>query len=140
MNELNDILKINLASISIFDITEEHLISLKAHNHYVQSNFYFYLYEKSLHILDNEELAYVYYLMSYYIFIIYTPLNYESIAYTLSKKALSLHRELKYMEWILIFSTLPLNFLSTFETLSLAEEVLEKNPSSITAKTILELY
>ncbi|MGL4773945.1 MAG: hypothetical protein ACRC2K_10300 [Clostridium sp.] len=140
MNELNDILGINLSLANISDINEEHLISLKNTNHYTQSNFYFWLYEKSLEILEDHELAYVNYLMSYYIFIIYTPLNYEKIAFILAKKAAHLHRDVKYLEWLLIFSTLPLDLISVYDSINLAEEVIELNPESMTAKTILEMF
>ncbi|MGL5151595.1 MAG: hypothetical protein ACRC7N_13610 [Clostridium sp.] len=140
MNELNDILGLDLNTIEVTEINEEHLIALKNSNHYTQTNFYFWLYERSLEQLDNNTRAYVTFLMSYYIFIIYTPLNYESIAFTLAKKAIHLHRSTKYLEWLLIFSSLPQNLITTFDTINLAEEILELNPESITARTILELY
>lgn len=143
MEDLNEILKLNLDEVSIYEINEEHLIEFKNHDYYIKNNFYFWLINKiySLEESNNcDELAYAHYLMSYYIFVVLTPLNYESLAFNHIKKCLSFSNNIKYKEWLLIFSTLPNSFLKPYEAIKKAEEVIKENPDSSIANTILQLF
>lgn len=143
MNDLNEIFKFNLDGVSIYEINEEHLIELKNYDYYMKNNFYFWLINKiySLEESNNcDELAYTHYLMSYYIFVVLTPLNYESLAFTHIKKCLNYSNNIKYKEWLLIFSTLQNSFLKPYEAIKKAEEVLKENPDSSIANTILQLF
>lgn len=139
METLNDLFDLNLDKCSIFDITEEHLILLKTEDFHTKSNFYFYLYNK-LTSLDKEkkqDIAYCNYLISYYLFIVMTPMYYESLAFYHGKKAFELENSIKYMEWLLLFGTLEKPLL-TYEICSnLAEKILKGNPNSTLAKFFL---
>lgn len=143
MNNLNAALNLNLNNISIMDINEENLILLKSEDYYIQSNFYFWLIN-TINELEEinkiEELAYANYLMSYFVFIILTPLCYEEIAFNHIKKSIKLSKKIKFKEWLLIFSTTSKPFLSTYDSIKIAEEVLSENPNSTLAKTIVEMY
>ncbi|AYE35531.1 hypothetical protein [Clostridium septicum] len=143
MNNLNAALNLNLNNISIMDINEENLILLKSEDYYIQSNFYFWLIN-TINELEEinkiEELAYANYLMSYFVFIILTPLCYEEIAFNHIKKSIKLSKKIKFKEWLLIFSTTSKPFLSTYDSIKIAEEVLSENPNSTLAKTIIEMY
>lgn len=143
MNNLNAALNLNLNNISIMDINEENLILLKSEDYYIQSNFYFWLIN-TINELEEinkiEELAYANYLMSYFVFIILTPLYYEEIAFNHIKKSIKLSKKIKFKEWLLIFSTTSKPFLSTYDSIKIAEEVLSENPNSTLAKTIVEMY
>ena len=143
MNDLNEILDLNLNKISIYEINEEKLIALKSCDYYIKNNFYFWLINKinSLEIKNlHKELAYAHYLMSYYIFIVLTPLSYEELAFYHIEKALKYDDNIDYKEWTLIFATLPTPFLKAYDAIKIAEEVLEKNPSSNLANTILQIF
>lgn len=143
MNDLNEIFKLNLDEVSIYEINEEHLIELKNHDYYMKNNFYFWLINKLYSLEDSnncDELAYTHYLMSYYIFVVLTPLNYESLAFTHIKKCLNYSNNIKYKEWLLIFSTLQNSFLKPYEAIKKSEEVLKENPDSSIANTILQLF
>lgn len=143
MNNLNTILDLQLSSVSLFSIDEEKLLALKTEDYYTQSNFYFYLINKSYELEKDhkiDELAHCHYLISYYLFIILTPLCYEELAYTHSTKATKLNSNVKYKEWLLIFATLPNNFMKVYDILKLAEEVLETTPQSNIANTIIQMY
>ena len=143
MNNLNAALNLNLNNISIMDIDEENLILLKSEDYYIQSNFYFWLIN-TINELEEmnkiEELAYANYLMSYFVFIILTPLCYEEIAFNHIKKSIKLSKKIKFKEWLLIFSTTSKSLLSTYDSIKIAEEVLSENPNSTLAKTIIEMY
>lgn len=101
MNNLNAALNLNLNNISIMDINEENLILLKSEDYYIQSNFYFWLIN-TINELEEinkiEELAYANYLMSYFVFIILTPLCYEEIAFNHIKKSIKLSKKIKFKE------------------------------------------
>ncbi len=143
MNDLNEVLDLNLNKISIFEINEENLITLKSCDFYLRNNFYFWLINK-IHSFENKnlykELAYAHYLMSYYVFIVLTPLSYEELAFYHIEKALKYDNNINYKEWILIFATLPTPFLKTYDAIKIAEEVIEKDPSSNLANTILQIF
>lgn len=143
MNDLNEVLDLDLNKISIYGINEEKLVALKNCDYNLKSNFYFWLINK-IHILEaknlSKELAYANYLMSYYIFIVFTPLSYEELAFYHIEKALKYDDNIDYKEWILIFATLPNPFLKTYAAIKIAEEVLEKNPNSNLANTILQIF
>lgn len=143
MNDLNEILDLDLNKISIYEINEEKLVALKNCDYNLKSNFYFWLINK-IHNLEakslSKELAYANYLMSYYIFIVFTPLSYEELAFYHVEKALKYDDNLDYKEWILIFSTLPTPFLKPYDAIKIAEEVLEKDPNSTLANTILQIF
>lgn len=143
MNDLNEILDLDLNKISIYEINEEKLVTLKNCDYYLRNNFYFWLINK-IHILEAKnsykELAYANYLMSYYVFIVLTPLAYEELAYYHIEKALKYDDNIDYKEWILIFSTLPTPFLKPYDAIKIAEEVLEKDPGSNLANTILQIF
>ena len=143
MNNLNTVLDLDLNSVSLFSIDEEKLIAFKTEDYYTQSNFYFWLINKSYELekeTKNDELAYCHYLISYFIFIILTPLCYEELAFTHALRATKLVSDLKYKEWLLIFATLPNNFMKIYDILKLSEEVLEINPESSIANTIIQMY
>ena len=143
MNNLNTVLNLDLNSVSLFSIDEEKLIAFKTENYYTKSNFYFWLINKSYELEKenkNDELAYCHYLISYYIFIILTPLCYKELAFAHSLKATKLASDIKYKEWLLIFATLPHNFMKIYDILKLSEEVLEINPDSSIANTIIQMY
>lgn len=142
MNDLKEVLNLDLDNISIFEINEEKLIELKNCDYYIKNNFYFWLIDKiySLEDMNNKELAYAHYLMSYYIFIVLTPLSYESLAFNHIKKALKYDDDIKYKEWVLIFSTLSTNYLKPYDAIKIAEEVIEKDETSTLANTILQIF
>ncbi|MGG5462051.1 hypothetical protein [Clostridium sp. B9] len=136
METLNDLLGIDLKKAKIFDINEEHLILLKTEDFYTQNNFYFYLYNKliSLDSSKSKEFAYCNYLISYYLFIVMTPLNYEEISFFHAKKAFDIDNSVKYMEWLLLFGTLEKPLL-TYEICSnLARNIKKHNPNSTLAQ------
>ncbi|MDV4150584.1 hypothetical protein R0131_07020 [Clostridium sp. AL.422] len=143
MNDLNEVLDLNLNKISIYEINEEKLIALKSCDYYLKNNFYFWLINK-INSLENKslhkELAYAHYLMSYYIFIVLTPLSYEELAFYHIQKALKYDDNIDYKEWTLIFATLPTPFLKAYDAIKMAEKVLEKDPSSTLANTILQIF
>lgn len=143
MKDLNEILDLNLNSAEIFDINEEKLILLKNEEYFIKNDFYFWLLNK-LMILenkkDNKSLAYGYYLMSYYLFVILTPICYEDLSFNYIKKSIDLENNLTYKEWYLIFATLPKNYIKVYDAIKIAEEVLEENPESNLAKVILEMF
>ncbi len=142
MNDLKEVLNLDLDNISIFEINEEKLIELKNCDYYIKNNFYFWLINKiySLEDINNKELAYAHYLMSYYIFIVLTPLSYESLAFNHIKKSLKYDDDIKYKEWILIFSTLSTPYLKPYDAIKIAEEVIEKDETSTLANTILQIF
>lgn len=143
MKDLNEILGLNLNSAEIFDIDEEKLILLKEEDYFTKNDFYFWLLNKLMYLEeknDKKALAYGYYLMSYYLFIILTPLCYEDLSFNYIKKAIFLENNVIYKEWYLIFATLPKNYIKTYDAIKLSEEVLEKNPESNLAKAILEMF
>lgn len=143
MNDLNEVLKLDLNKISIYEINEEKLIELKNCDYYIKNNFYFWLINK-INILEDKnnfsELAYAHYLMSYYIFIVLTPLCYEELAFNHINKALKYDSNIKYKEWILIFSTLPTSYLKQYDAIKIAEEVINEDPTSTLANTILQMF
>ena len=143
MKDLNEILGLNLNLSEIFDINEEKLILLKDEDYFIKNDFYFWLLNKLMYLENNNDkksLSYGYYLMSYYLFIILTPLCYEDLSFNYIKKAISLDNNINYKEWYLIFATLPKNYINTYDAIKIAEEVLEKNPDSNLAKVILEMF
>lgn len=143
MNDLKEVLNLNLDNISIFEINEEKLIELKNSDYYLKNNFYFWLINKIYYFEDtnnNKDLAYAHYLMSYYIFIVLTPLSYESLAFNHIKRALKYDDNIKYKEWILIFSTLPTSYLKQYDAIKIAEEVINEDPTSSLANTILQIF
>ena len=82
MENLNTILGVNLHTDSIFDINEEKLLLLKSEDYYTKSDLFFFLQNELLKNKDNKDAySYINYLISYYIMIILTPINYEELAY-----------------------------------------------------------
>jgi len=143
MNDLNEILDLDLNKISIYEINEEKLVALKNCDYYLRNNFYFWLINK-IHTLEEKnfykEVAYANYLMSYYVFIVLTPLDYEKLAFYHIEKALKYDDNIDYKEWMLIFATLPNPFLKAYDAIKMAEEVIEKDPNSNLANTILQIF
>jgi len=78
--------------------------------------------------------------MSYYVFIVLTPLDYEKLAFYHIEKALKYDDNIDYKEWMLIFATLPNPFLKAYDAIKMAEEVIEKDPNSNLANTILQIF
>ncbi|MEG1480908.1 hypothetical protein [Clostridium sp.] len=142
MTNLNDILGINLEETPLLHIDEEILIKLKSCNYNTQSDFYFFLVDKinNLDVTNAVLLAHCHFLMSYFLYVIFTPLKHESIAFFHGKRANSLNPSLKYKEWLLFFSLNSNNLFKRYDLLKLCEEVLELNPSSEIATTIMTLY
>ena len=143
MNNLNDILKINLDETSLLDIDEEILIKLKSCDYIMQSNFYFWLINK-INSLENTEnlieLSHSHFLMSYFLYVIFTPICYEKLAFYHANKANEINPSLKYKEWLLMFAMLPNGFIKPFDTIKLAEDVLNLNPSSQIANVIISMF
>ena len=143
MNNLNDILGINLDKISLLDIDEEILIKLKSCDYIMQSNFYFWLINK-INSLENTknliELSHCHFLMSYFLYVIFTPICYEKLAFYHANKANEINPSLKYKEWLLMFAMLPNGFIKPFDTIKLAEDVLKLNPSSQIANAIISMF
>lgn len=143
MKEILDIINIKEVPKSITEINEEHLISFKSENYHTQVKFYFFLlsFQQKLEDTSNkEDLAYCYYLISYYLFIVLTPINYEEIAFNYAKKSTNLSTSIKYKEWLLIFGTLPNSFIPVYELINLAEEVISINSESTIANAILSNF
>lgn len=139
METLKDILSLDLDNCNIFKLTEEHLITFKTEDFYTQNNFYFYLYNRLISFSDSmvKEKAYCNYLISYYLFIVMTPLNHEEISFYHGKKAFELHNSSKYMEWLLLFGTLEKPLLTYELCAKLAKEILKENPNSNLANFFL---
>lgn len=143
MNDLKEVLDLDLNIISIYELNEEKLIALKTCDYYLKNNFYFWLINKINNLEENnntKELAYAHYLMSYYIFIVLTPLAYEELAFNHIKKSLKYGNNTEYKEWILIFATLSTSYLKPYDAIKIAEEVIEKDPTSNLANTILQIF
>lgn len=143
MKNLIDELEINLNSIDIFDIDEDILIKLKEKNMNTQNKFYFYLLNRLNKLEDTQDkkaIAHCNYLMSYYLFLIFTPFLYEELAFTYARKALALDNNFKYKEWMLFFATLPNGFIKQYEAINLANEVIEKYPTHKIANMILLMF
>lgn len=143
MNNLNDILGINLNEISLLDIDEEILIKLKSCDYHTQSNFYFWLINEinKLEATKNfTELSHCHFLMSYFLYVIFTPMCYEELAFNHANKANIIMPSLKYKEWLLMFAILPNVFIKPYDTIKLAEDVLEVNPSSEIANAIISMF
>jgi len=143
MKDLIDALKLNLYECELFDIDEGKLLSLKNYDYFIKNKFYFFLINK-LHYYEEEkmikELAYCHYLISYFLFIILTPLEYEGLSFYHIKKAVELDNNIHYKEWYLIFSTLPIPYIKTCDAIKIAEEVIKNNSESNIAKVILSMY
>lgn len=143
MNNLNDILGINLNEISLLDIDEEILIKLKVCDYHTQSNFYFWLINEINKLEDTKdftELSHCHFLMSYFLYVIFTPVCYEELAFNHANKASIIAPSLKYKEWLLMFAILPNGFIKPYDTINLAEDVLEVNPSSEIANAIISMF
>lgn len=133
METLKDILKLDLYKCDIFDITEEKIILFKNENHYTQSDFYFWLFNKSNEyekIKEKKKLAYCNYLLSYFTLVIMTPFAYEDIAFSFAEKAIKIDTNYKYKEWLLLFAALEKTYVSFDYAQELAKEVLKENPMS----------
>lgn len=139
METLKDLLSLDLNKCTIFDITEEHLIMFKTEDFYTQNNFYFYLYNRLISFSNKmvKEKAYCNYLISYYLFIVMTPLNYEEISFYHGKKAFELDTSSKYMEWLLLFGTLEKPLLTYELCVKLAKDIVKENPNSNLANYFL---
>lgn len=144
MKDLIDILEINIDKVKIFEITEEHLIKLKNTDFTTQNKFYFFLINK-IHRFENKnfakELAYSHFLMSYFIFVVLMPLNFEELSFYHINKGIELDKNnLDFKEWILIFATLELPLLDGVSSVRYANELVENNIESNLANLILNLF
>lgn len=144
MEDLIDILEINIERAKIFEITEEHLVKLKAADYMNQNKFYFFLINK-IHRFENKrstkELAYSHFLMSYFIFVVLTPLNFEELSFYHINKAIELDKtNLDFKEWILIFATLERPILDGMTAVRYANELVENNIESNLANLILTIF
>lgn len=144
MQDLIDILEINIEKVKIFEITEEHLVKLKNTDYPNQNKFYFFLINK-IHRFENKkynkELAYSHFLMSYFIFVVLTPLNFEELSFYHINKAIELDKNnLSFKEWILIFSTLEPPYLESISAVRYANELVENNIESNLANLILTMF
>ena len=141
MENLNTILGVNLHTASILDINEEKLLLLKSEDYYTKSDLFFLLQNELLKNKDNKDAySYINYLISYYIMIILTPINYEELAYNYITEALKNSDNVLYKEWCLIFATLERPLLSNINAVSLANDVINEKPQSTIANTILMLF
>lgn len=140
METLNDILGLSLLECDIFDINEEKIILLKNESYNTQNKFYFWLYNESIIYYKNQmikESAYCNYLLSYYVLIIMLPFCYEDIAFNFAELSVKQDSNIKYKEWLLLFSTFEKKYLDKSTSINLAKEVLESNKDSILANQIL---
>ena len=143
MNNLIDALKLNLYKCTIFEIDEGKLINLKNYDYIIQNKFYFYLINRLHYYEENKmikELAYSHYLLSYYLFIVLMPIEFENLSFYHIKKAIELDNNLQYKEWYLIFATLPTPYIKTYDAMKIAEEVIKHNNDSNIARIILSMY
>lgn len=89
---------------NIFELTESVLDELYVNfNETNQFNIFFHLQNEYFYLKKNKnlkELAYVSYLISYYIFHPLTPPHSESLALEYAKIALELDNNPKYKDWI----------------------------------------
>jgi len=144
MEDLIDILEINIERAKIFEITEEHLVKLKSADYMNQNKFYFFLINK-IHRFENKkstkELSYSHFLISYFIFVVLTPLNFEELSFYHINKAIDLDKtNLDFKEWILIFATLELPLLDGSSAVRYANELIENNIESNLANLILTIF
>lgn len=133
MENLNDILKLNLYTCDIYDITEEKLIFFKNENYYTQNDLYFWIFnEKNKYEKKGiaDKIAYCNYLLSYFTLIVMTPFCYEDIAFSFAEKAVLLNSDYKYKEWLLLFAAFEKQYVTFDYAIELAQEVLKENPNS----------
>lgn len=89
---------------NIFELTENILDDLYANsNETNQFNIFFHLQNEYFYLKNNnniKELAYICYLISYYIFHPLTPPHSEELALAYAEMALELDNNTKYKDWI----------------------------------------
>lgn len=102
-----------------------------------KSNLYFIMQEEFMKYENNKELkkaAYIAHLISYYLHIVFTPINNFQLSLKYAKKSLSYDEDnVNYKEWILIFS----EALTEEEIYSYLTEVATKKPESNLAKYMI---
>lgn len=98
-NPYSDKIKKEIENINIEIITENDL-SVSDSTFQDEINLLFCLEYKLSIEKDKKKLAYLNYLISYYIFIILTPPFSQEIALKYSKEALKLDNKKEYIEWI----------------------------------------
>ena len=102
-----------------------------------KSNLYFLMQEALMDYEKNKELdkaAYIAHLISYYLYIVFTPINNYELSLKYARKSIEYNStQIDYKEWILIFSE-SLNEDEIFEYL---QEVSTKKPESSIAKYMI---
>lgn len=140
MNNLISDLEIDLININILDIDEELLIKLKEKDKTIKDKFYFYLLDRIIEAensKDTEKISYSYYLMSYYLFLIYTPFLYEELSYKYAYRAYTLSEDFKYKEWMLFFTTIEKKLLDSNLSFKIANEILNCDPNHQIANMVI---
>lgn len=99
-NPYSEKIRQEIENVDIEIIVENDLLSHDVLNSIEQMNLLFCLEYKLLIEKDNKKLAYLNYLISYYIFVILTPPFSEEIALKYAKDAINLYNHKKYLEWI----------------------------------------
>ena len=99
-NPYSEKIRQEIENVDIEIIVENDLLSHDVLNSMEQMNLLFCLQYKLLIEKDNKKLAYLNYLISYYIFVILTPPFSEEIALKYAKDAINLYDHKKYLEWI----------------------------------------
>lgn len=87
----------------IYWINEDILSDISLEDDFYKSNTYFYLLNLYYLCLDKnmyEEVAYLAYLISYYLFVIDTPFGSEFISKKYAEKAIKYDNTEKYREWL----------------------------------------
>lgn len=87
----------------IYWINEDILSDMSSENDFYKSNTYFYLLNLYYLYLDKnmyEEVAYLAYLISYYLFVIDTPFGSEFISKKYAEKAIKYNSKERYREWL----------------------------------------
>ena len=141
MKNLYTILGLNLSTASIFDINEEKLVLLKKEDYYTKNDLFFFLQNELFKNKNNKEAySYINYLISYYIMVILTPMNYEELAFNYIMQAIDNSNNILYKEWCLIFATLEKPLLTNIKAVSIANEVIVEKPNSRIANTILMIF
>lgn len=99
-NPYSEKIRQEIENVDIEIIVENDLLSHDVLNSMEQMNLLFCLEYKLLIEKYNKKLAYLNYLISYYIFVILTPPFSEEIALKYAKDAMKLYNHKKYLEWI----------------------------------------
>ena len=101
---------------------------------YNKANLYFLMQEKLMDFERDKEYvkaAYIAHLISYYLHIVFTPINNFELSLKYARKSIEYdNKKIDYKEWILIFS----ESLTENEVFNYLQEVIKNKPDSNLAK------